>query len=130
MTASMRLRSVAEIGAADLHLHHPVALVLVAAHLGVQAFKLLAGVVVAAARIDQDSLVRLTAVEALGQQLPQRFAGDLRHGIPYRHVEPARRVRAVAVAARLLIGHEAFPDRERVQVAGLLVNEGFRDQPP
>ena len=109
----MRAKVGGEIGAADLHLDDLVALVLVAAHLGLQALELLAGVVVAAARIDEHRLVEVAAVEALRQQPPQRLAGDLGHRVPHRHVERAGGVRAVAVAARLLVGHEGLPDGER-----------------
>ena len=119
----MRLQIGGEVGAADLHLDDLVALLLVAAHLGTQAFELLARVVVAAARIDQHRGVVPAAVEALREQPPQRLSRDLGDGIPHGHVERPGRMRPVAVAAGLLVGHEGLPDRERIEVVVGLVDE-------
>ena len=76
----------------------------------------LAGVVVAAGGVDEDLAVRLAVAVAVGQQLEQRLAFDLRDRIPDRHVDGADRHRALAVAARLLVGEHRVPDLVRVEV--------------
>ncbi len=101
--------------AADLHLHDVVAAIEIAAHLGAQRRQILAGIVVAAGRIDEHARIGLDAV-ALGEQTEQRLAGDLRHRIPHRHVDGADRDRALAMAARLLVGHHRGPDLVRIEI--------------
>ena len=88
--------------AADLHLDDVVAAVEIAAHLGPQRRVVLARIVVAAGRVDEDARVGLAAV-ALGQEAEERLAGDLGRRVPHRHVERPDRHRALAVAARLLV---------------------------
>lgn len=62
---------------------------------------------------------------ALGQEPEQRFAGDLRHDIPHRHVDRADGHRALAMPARLLIGHHHGPDTVRVEIAAIIVQQAF-----
>ena len=100
---------VGERHAAHLHLHAGVAEVEIVLHLVLQPVEVLAGVVVAAGRVDPRLVVEFPAVVAVGQKLPQRHALGLGHGIPQRHVEHAHRHRALAVAARLLVGHHGGP---------------------
>ncbi len=109
--------------AADLHFHHGVAAVEVAAHFGAQRGVILAGVVVAAGGIDEDVGVGDDAV-AFGEQAEQRLAGDFRHRVPHRHVDRADRDGAVAVAAGLFVAHHRGPDLVGVQVFAGLVEQG------
>ena len=123
-TASMRCMVLGQRGAADLHLHHGVAAVQVALHLAQQALDALAGVVVAAGGIDEHLRVGHAVAVALRQHVVQRLARDLGHGVPDRHVERADRHRALAVAARLFVGHHAGPDLVRVEVVAGLIEQG------
>ena len=109
--------------AADLELHVRVAEVEIAPHLVLQGSHVLARIVVAARGIDPDRLVRLPAPVAVGEQAPERLLLDLRHGIPDRHVDHAHRHRALAMAAGLLVAQEHVPNRERIQVVVLPVDE-------
>ena len=111
----MRRRSSSMRRAADLHLHHGVAAIEIAAHLGAQRRIILARIVIAARCIDEHARIGGDPVP-LGQQPEQRLAGDLRHRVPHRHVDRADRHRAVAMPARLLVGHHAGPDAIRIEI--------------
>ena len=111
--------------AADLHLDDGVAAVEIAAHLGAQRRVVLAGIVVAAGGIDEDARVGLAPL-ALGQQAEQRLARDLGDRVPDRHVDRADRHRALAVAARLLVGHHRGPDLVRIEVVAGVVEQALR----
>ena len=62
----------------------------------------------------------------LGQQTEQRPARDLRHRIPHRHVDRAHRDRAITVAARLLVGHQAGPDAIRIEILAGVIEQRAR----
>ena len=130
-----------ERGAADLHLHHGVAAVEIAAHLGAQSAEVLAGIVVAACRVDKNARIGLHAVP-LGQQPEQRLARNLRHRVPHRHVDGADRHGALAMPAGLLVAHQRGPDAVGIEVVAGIVQQRLRlglqearsealaDQPP
>ncbi len=120
----MRGRSSA-MDVADLHLHHGIAAVEIAAHLGAQLLDALAGIVVAAGGIDEDARIGLAAV-AFGEQPEQRLAGDLRDRVPHRHVDGADRDRALAVAARLLVLHQRRPDAVGIEIVAGIVEQRLR----
>src|SRR3546814_9358968 len=52
--------------------------------------------------------------------------GDLRRGVPDRHVEDADRNRALAMTAGLLIRHQRCPDLMRVEILAALVEQRLR----
>src|SRR3546814_10943868 len=56
----------------------------------------------------------------------ERHAGDLGDGIPHRHVDDPDGDRALAVAARFLVGHHGGPDPARVEVVAGFVAEACR----
>jgi len=112
-----------ERGAADLFLHHRVAAVDVALHLVLQLLVVLPRVVVAAGGVDKDLAPGLAVAVAFRQQLEQRLALDLGHGVPDGHVDGADRHRALAVAARLLVPEHGGPDRVRVEVLAAGVDQ-------
>src|SRR3546814_17400145 len=56
----------------------------------------------------------------------ERHAGDLGDGIPHRHVDDPDGDRALAVPARLLVGHHGGPDPARVEVVAGFVAEACR----
>ncbi len=113
-------------GTTDFLLHHRVAAVDVAAHFVLQLCVVLARVVIAAGRVDEDVAVGLAVAVAFSEQLEQRLAFDLGHCIPYRHVDGADGHRALAVAARLFVAEHAVPDLVRVEVAAALVLQALR----
>src|SRR5581483_5143062 len=111
--------------AADLHLHHGVAAIEIAAHLRAQLGEVLPRIIVAARGIDEDFGVGGCAV-ALGKEAEQRLAGDLRHRVPYRHVDGADRDRALAMAARLLVRLQHGPDLVRIEVVATGIEKRLR----
>ena len=70
----MRRAVLGDAGAADLHLHDGVAAIEIAAHLGAQRVEVLAGIVVAAGRIDEDARI--------GASRPSRSASRRNSGLP------------------------------------------------
>src|SRR5215212_1226162 len=60
------------------------------------------------------------------EQSKQRLARDLRHRVPYRHVDGADSHRALAVAARFLVRHQHRPDFIRVEVFAAFVEQSLR----
>nr|GEU28409.1 hypothetical protein [Tanacetum cinerariifolium] len=120
-----------EVGAADFLFHHRVAAVDVAAHLVLELVMVLARIVIPAGRVHENLAVGLAVAVAVGQQLEQRLACDLGHGIPDRHVDGADGHRALAVAARLFVGEHAVPDLVRIEVGAGVVDQaggiGFQD---
>ena len=110
---------------ADLHLDDAVAAIEVGAHLGAELLDALAGIVVAARRVDKDLRVRFAAVP-LGQQSEKGLAGDLGDGVPHRHVDRADRDRALAMASRLFVLHQRGPDAVGIEVVAFVVQQGLR----
>ena len=106
--------------AADLHLDDVVAAIEIAAHLAAQHRQILAGIIVAAGGIDEHPRIGVALV-ALGQQLKQRLAGDLRDRVPHRHIDGADGDRALAMAARLFVSHQGRPDLVRIEIVAGLV---------
>lgn len=105
-----------ERGAADLLLDDGVAAVDVAAHLVLELLVVLPGVVVAARGVDEDPAVGLAIAVAVGEQLEQGLAFDLRDGVPDGHVDGADRHRTLAVAAGLLVREHRVPHLVRIEV--------------
>ena len=116
---------VVERFAADLHLDDGVAEVEIALHLVLQRLHVLARVVVAAGRVDEDAVVGPAAVVALGEHAVERLLFDLGDRVPDRHVEHADRDRALAVPARLLVRHHARPDLVRIEVVPAVVERAI-----
>ena len=111
--------------AADLLLDHGIAAVDVAAHLVLELVVVLTGVVVATGGIDEDLAVRLAVTVAVGQQLEQGLALDLRHRVPHGHVDGADGDRALAMPTGLLVGEHGGPDLVGVQVLAAGVHQRF-----
>jgi hypothetical protein len=113
--------------AADLHLHHGVAGIEMAAHLVLQVRHGLAGPVPAAADVAKHLGRDLAAVVALGEQAMELLAGDLRHRVPERDLDRADGDRALAVAAGFLALHHAGEDARRLEVlaAGIEQRRGI-----
>ncbi|MNL23151.1 hypothetical protein D3C87_1445200 [compost metagenome] len=87
---------------------------------------ILARIVVTTRRVDEHLAVRLAIAVSVSQQLEQRLALDLGHGIPDRHVDRADGDRPLAVAAGLLVLEHGVPHLVRVQVVSGAVDERFR----
>ena len=85
-----------DIGSADLHLHHGVSAVEIAAHFRTQRLQILSRIVVAAGGVDKDTRIGLCAI-AFGKQPEERLAGNFRHRIPHRHIDRADGYGAFAV---------------------------------
>ena len=110
--------------AADLHLHDGVAAVEIAAHLVPQRVEALAGIVIAAGRVDEHARVRLA---------PWRSASRRNSGLPAilataSHTAMSMRAdgdRALAVAARLFVGHHRGPDAVRIEIVAGVVEQRF-----
>src|SRR5262249_27487719 len=87
-------------------------------------------VVVAAAGINSDLWRRhLNLAEAVGEGAIQRHAGDLRRGIPKRHIERPHRDATLPVTARFLAGHHHPPCAERVEGSSGLVTAALLARP-
>jgi hypothetical protein len=114
-----------KIGSPDLHLHHRVSAVKIAAHLGAQRVKIFPRIIVAACGVYEDARIRLGAV-AFSEQAEQRFAGNFRDRIPHRHIDGADGDGAFAMAARLLVAHHRLPDPIGVQIVAGIVQQGPR----
>lgn len=80
-------------------------------------------VVVATSGVDEDLSVGLAVAVAVGQQLEQRHAFDLGHGVPDRHVDGADGYRTLAVTTRLFVREHGVPDLVRVQVLAAVVDQ-------
>src|SRR6185369_10218394 len=109
----------------DFHLHDGVAAVDVAPHLAPQRAEVLAGIVVAAGRVDEHARVGLDAMP-LGEQPEEGLAGDLRDGVPHGHVDRADGNGALAVAAGLLVAHERGPYAIGIEVHPGVVEQRVR----
>jgi hypothetical protein len=70
-----------------------------------------------------DRCTSLGAGMALGQHLEERLVLDLGRGVPHRHVDRAHGDRAFVVAAGLFVAHQRGPDRVRVAVVALAVEQ-------
>jgi len=105
---------------ADLHLDRAIAEIAIMLHLVAQLLEALAGIVIAACGIDPGMGIGAAAIVALGQKLPERHALGLGAEIPERHVDHADRHRALAMAARLLVGHHHGPAFRRLDQAALV----------
>ncbi len=110
-------------GAADLHLHHVVAAIDIAAHLRAQGTVVLAWIIVAASGVDEDARIGLAPV-LLSEHPEQRLAGDLCRRIPDRHVERADGDRALTMPARLLVRHHRRPKLVRIKVVTGIIEHG------
>src|SRR5215210_8688247 len=60
------------------------------------------------------------------EQSKQRLARDLRHGVPYCHVDGADSHGALAVATRFLIRHQRCPDFIWIEVVTAFVDQRLR----
>ncbi len=110
--------------AADLHLHVAVAHLEVLPHLVGQLGLVVRAAVVAARGVDRDRLaLRGAGPEAVAQRAVQRLTGRLGREVPHRHVQRPDRDRPVAVTAGLLVAHHHVGDRDRVDQAGVGVEE-------
>ena len=121
---------VGERHAADLHLHHGVAGVEMAAHLVLQILGGLARRIPAAADIAEHFVGDLAAVEALGQHAVQRLVGDLGDGVPDRDLDGADADRALGMPAGLFVLHHDGEDFFRREIAGVIeqrVGRRFED---
>ena len=112
--------------AADLHLHHGVAGIEMAAHLVLQVLGGLARRIPAAADVAEHLVGDLAAVVALGQQAMQRLAGDLGDRVPDRDLDGADADRALAVAAGFLVLHHHGEDFLRIEIVAGLVEQRLR----
>ena len=101
----------------DFHFHGGIAHTQIALHFLNQSIHALAGVVIAAGRIDPGAVIRLTAAKAIRKQAPQRHAFQLGRCIPKRHVQDANRDRTIPMPARLFIAHHRTPSAGRAQPA-------------
>src|SRR5262249_60202817 len=86
----------------------------------------IARVVVAAGYKNEDALVALAVSVPLGEQPIQRLSGDLRDGVPDRHVHRADGDRPLAVAAWLFIHHHPIPDLRRIEIGSIRLEERAR----
>ena len=111
---------------ADLHLDHVVATIQIALHFGLEFALVLARVVIATRRIHPDLVIGHAIAITIGKQAIQRLAFDLRHRVPHRHVDGADRYRTLAMPAGFFVGHQGFPDGERIEVIVLMIDQSFR----
>src|SRR5215469_472486 len=83
------------------------------------------GVVITASGIDGDRgrRIALRGPRAVHQKSIKRQPGDLRGGIPERHIEGAYGDASLAVAAWFFIDHHNLPGAERVEVGSGFVHE-------
>jgi hypothetical protein len=80
-----------------------------------QASYVVRGVIISAAGIDGNAWAPfLRSAGAVTQEPVEGQAGDLRRGVPERHIEGADGDAPLAVAARLFAGHHHLPGAERV----------------
>ena len=86
-----------------------------AAHLVLQLLAALAGLVPAAADIDEHLVRAFAAAVALGEHAVQRLVRDLGDGVPHRDLDRADADRALAVAAGFLVAHHRGEDFVRAQ---------------
>jgi len=61
--------------------------------------------------------------ETIRKNAVQRHAGDLRHCIPYRHIDNADCYRPLAVSTRFLIPHENVPYLKRIEITAGVIQE-------
>src|SRR5579859_673517 len=112
--------------ATNLDLDRGVALVEIALHLRFQRCDVLARIVVAAGGIDEYLSVCFAIAKAVGKQLIERQPCDFRDRVPHCHVDDAHRDRALAMAARFLVGHQHIPYPERIKVLAAIVKQRVR----
>src|SRR4029434_7774705 len=112
--------------AAYLHLDDGVATLEITRHLPRQFVNALAGIVVATCGVHEHARIRSALTVALSEQPEQRSVSDLRDRVPYGHVDCPYRDRTLAVATRLLVGHQLCPDTMRVEVLTGVVDKGLR----
>ena len=93
----------------DFHFHGGIAHTQIALHFLNQSIQALAGIVIAAGRINPGAVIRLTAAKAIRKQAPQRHAFKLGRCIPKRHIQNTNRDRTIAMPARLFIAHHRTP---------------------
>ncbi|MNV78192.1 hypothetical protein D3C71_1716700 [compost metagenome] len=86
----------------------------------------LAGIVVAAGGVNEYAAIGLAIAVAVGKQLEQRLALDLRHRIPHRHVDRAYRHRALPMAARLFVLEHGVPDLVGIEIAARGIDKRIR----
>ena len=94
---------------ANLHLYDRVSPVEIRPHLRAQSIEILAGIVVSSGCIHKHARVCLQS-PALRKEAKQRFARDLCHCIPYRHVNCSDGYGAFAMSTGLLIAHQRSPN--------------------
>jgi hypothetical protein len=107
---------------ADLHLHHHVTAIEVAAHFALQTVQVFTRIIVSAGSIDEHLWVGYAVAIPFGQQLEERLFSDLGYCIP-DHVDGADSNRSFAMAARFLVGHQASPDFGGIKIISFLVDQ-------
>jgi hypothetical protein len=90
-----------------------VSLVEEATHFVGEPFDIVGREVVSAAGIHRNGPTVLPT-KAIGQEPVEGLSGNLRGGIPQRHVERSHGNRPLAMASRLLVFHHAVPAEKRI----------------
>lgn len=86
----------------------------------------LARIVVAARRVDEDLAVGLAIAVPLREELKQRFARDFRHRVPDGHVDRADGDGPLTVATGLLVDEHRRPDLVGIEVVAGVVDQRGR----
>ena len=115
--------------AADLHLHHGVAGIEMAAHLVLEIGDGLPRPIPAAADITKHLAGQAAAAVAVGEHPVQRHIGDLRRRVPHRDLDGADPDRTLGVAADLLAPDHGRGDAGGIDVAAGLIEERGRVGP-